>query len=66
VKAKQMAGLFFLRIFEKRLYYVVLGLDFFPLSAKFGAVLLEIGVGFLAHADGRSVFAFNRKILVED
>ena len=53
-------------LFKKRHYYVVLGLDFFPLGAKFGAVLLEIGVSLLAHADGRSVFAFNRKILVED
>jgi hypothetical protein len=54
------------RLFKKRPYYVVLGLDFPSLGAQRGAKLLEIGVGFLAHVDGRSVFAFNRKILVED
>ena len=51
------------RLFEKRPYYVVLGLDFFPLSAQFGAIFLEIGVGFLAHADGRPVFAFHLRFI---
>ncbi len=38
--------------FEKRLHYVLLGLDFSSLSAQCGAVLLEISVGLLAYADG--------------
>jgi hypothetical protein len=66
VKVKDKAFRLLVRLFEKRPHAVILGLDFSPLSAQCGAVLLEIGVGFLAHADGRSVFAFNRKILVED
>ena len=45
--------------FEKRPHYIVLGLDFFPLSAQFGTVLLENGVGLLAHADGRPILAFH-------
>ena len=54
VKGKIGASRLLVSLFERRPYYVVLGLDFFPLSAKFGAVLLKIRVGFLAHADGRS------------
>ncbi len=52
-----------LRHFEKCPYYVVLSLDFSPLSAECGAVLLEIGVGFLAHANGRPVFAFHLQFI---
>lgn len=51
------------RLFEKRSYYVLLSLDFPPLSAQFGAVLLEIGVGLFAHADGRPVFAFHLQFI---
>jgi hypothetical protein len=51
------------RLFEKRPHAVLLGLDSPPLSAQFGAVLLEIGVGLLAHADGRPVLAFHLRFI---
>lgn len=57
------ASRLFFRLFEKRPYYVVLGLDFSPLGAECGAVLLEIGVRFLAHADGCSVIAFHLRFI---
>jgi hypothetical protein len=55
--------LLFLRHFEKRPHHVLLGLDFPPLGAKVGAVLLEVGVGLLAHADGRPVLAFHLRFI---
>ena len=49
--------------FEKRPHYIVLGLDFPPLGAQRGAVLLEISVGLFAHAYGRPVLAFHLQFI---
>ena len=54
VKAKMDEGFLpLVRHFEKRPHYFLLGLDFSPLGAECGGVLLEIGVRLLAHAEGR-------------
>ena len=57
------ASQLFIRLFEKCPHNVFLGLDFFPLSAQFDAELLEIGVSFLAHADGCPVLAFHKQFI---
>ena len=54
----------FLPHFEERPHYVLFGLDLFPFRAQFGAVLLEIRVSLLAHANGRPVLAFHLQFIL--
>ena len=58
-----LACLLVVRLFKKRPHYVLLGLDFPSLSTQFGAVLLKLGVGLFAHANGRPVIAFHLRFI---
>ena len=62
-ESKRGASQLIIHLFEKRLHYRLLRLDFPSLGAKCGAVLFEIGVRLLTHADGSSVIAFHLRFI---